>query len=142
MGDACVPSTRHEGRVASCRGETCVALLRWVLRLVDVVRMARFMKRCTFIVGLGVAALAVCSGDAHAIKRADMPGFCQGKVLATYAVPASRIKIGEAAKSTDGSYAVDGSVRTSRRRVEHFRCEFDARGAFSALREMPRGSRS
>jgi hypothetical protein len=142
LGDACVPSTRHEGRVASCRGETCVALLRWVLRLVDAVRVARFMKRCTFIVGLGVAALAVCSGDAHAIKRADMPGFCQGKVLATYAVAGSRIKMREVVKGTDGSYSVDGTVHTGRKAVERFRCEFDAKGQFSALRELPRGSRS
>ena len=96
------------------------------------------MKRCTFVVGLGVAALALCGSPAHAIKRADMPGFCQGKVLATYAVPASRIRMGEVAKTTDGSYSVDGTVRTSRRAVERFRCEFDARGAFSALRELPR----
>jgi hypothetical protein len=96
------------------------------------------MKRCTFVVGLGVAVLAVCSGDAHAIKRADMPGFCQDKVLATYAVRASRIKMGEVVKATDGSYAVDGTVGTGRRAVERFRCEFDARGAFTALRELPR----
>jgi hypothetical protein len=105
-------------------------------------RVALLMKRCTFIVGLGVAALAVCSGDAHAIKRADMPGFCQGKVLATYAVSGSRIKMGEVAKTTDGSYSVEGTVHTGRKAIERFRCEFDARGAFSALRELPRGSKS
>ena len=96
------------------------------------------MKRCAFIVGLGVAALALSGGGAHAIKRADMPGFCQGKVLATYAVPASRIRMGEVAKTTDGSYSVEGTVRTGRKIVERFRCEFDARGAFGALRELPR----
>ena|SRR4029079_767216 len=98
------------------------------------------MKRHALIAGLGVATLALSASVAHAIKRADMPGFCQGKVLATYAVPASRIRMGEVAKTTDGSYAVDGSVRTSRKRVERFRCEFDARGAFNALREIPRGA--
>lgn len=99
------------------------------------------MKRCALIMGLGVVALALCNGTAHAIKRADMPGFCQGKVLATYAVPASRIRMGEAEKSTDGSYSVEGTVRASRKRVERFRCEFDTRGAFNALRELPRGAR-
>jgi hypothetical protein len=97
------------------------------------------MKRRALIMGLGVAALALCNSTAHAIKRADMPGFCQSKVLATYAVQASRIRMGEAAKTTDGSYAVDGLVRAGRKRVERFRCEFDARGAFTALRELPRG---
>ena len=100
------------------------------------------MKRCTFIAGFAVAALALCGDAAHAIKRADMPGFCQGKVLATYAVQASRIKMREAVKATDGSYSVEGTVSTGRRAVERFRCEFDERGAFSALRELPRGSRS
>jgi hypothetical protein len=99
------------------------------------------MKRCTFIVGLGVAALALCNSTAHAIKRADMPGFCQGKVLATYAVQGSRIKMREVVKATDGSYSVEGTVQTGRKAIERFRCEFDARGAFSALRELPRGSR-
>jgi hypothetical protein len=92
--------------------------------------------------GLGLAALALCNSSAHAIKRADMPGFCQGKVLATYAVPISRIKMGEVAKTTDGSYSIDGTVRASRRRNERFRCEFDARGAFTALREIPRSARN
>jgi hypothetical protein len=100
------------------------------------------MKRCIFIAGLGVAALAACSGDAHAIKRADMPGFCQGKVVATYAVPGSRIRMREVVKATDGSYSIDGTVHASRKAIERFRCEFDARGQFSALRELPRGSRS
>ncbi|MBX9843785.1 MAG: hypothetical protein K2Z80_18455 [Xanthobacteraceae bacterium] len=93
------------------------------------------------LMGTGVVALTLCNSTAHAIKRADMPGFCQGKVLATYAVPASRIKMGEVAKTTDGSYSIEGTVRASRKRVERFRCEFDARGAFSALRELPRRSR-
>lgn len=96
------------------------------------------MKRRAFIVLLGVAAAALCNGVAHAIKRADMPAFCQDKVLATYAVPAWRIRMDEVVKTTDGSYLIDGTVRTGRRAVERFRCEFDARGAFSALRELPR----
>lgn len=96
------------------------------------------MRRRVVVVGLGVAALALCNSSAHAIKRADMPGFCQDKVLATYAVQGSRIKMREVVKATDGSYSVDGTVRTGRRAVEWFRCEFDARGAFSALRELPR----
>jgi hypothetical protein len=100
------------------------------------------MRRRAFIVGLGIAALALCNDTAHAIKRADMPGFCQGKVVATYAVPASRIRMGEVAKTTDGSYSVEGTVRTSRRAIERFRCEFDARGAFGALRELPRVKRT
>jgi hypothetical protein len=99
------------------------------------------MRRRVVVVGLGIAALGLCSSTAHAIKRADMPGFCQGKVLATYAVQASRIKMREAVKATDGSYSVDGTVGTGRRGIERFRCEFDARGAFTALRELPRGSR-
>jgi hypothetical protein len=100
------------------------------------------MKCRALMAGVGVVALALCNSAAYAIKRADMPGFCQGKVVATYAVPGSRIKMGEVAKTTDGSYAIDGTVRTGRRAVERFRCEFDARGQFSALRELPRGSRS
>ncbi|MBX9826119.1 MAG: hypothetical protein K2Y27_14145 [Xanthobacteraceae bacterium] len=90
---------------------------------------------------VGVVALTLCTSTAHAIKRADMPGFCQGKVVATYAVAMSRIKMGEVVKGTDGSYSVDGTVRTGRRAVERFRCEFDERGAFSALREVPRAKK-
>jgi hypothetical protein len=57
-------------------------------------------------------------------------------------VQASRIKMRDEVKATDGSYSVDGTVSTGRRAVERFRCDFDAKGAFSALRELPRGSRS
>ena len=97
------------------------------------------MKRCTSIVGLGVAALAVCGSAAHAIKRVDMPGFCEGKVVATYAVPMSRIKMGEVVKATDGSYSIDGTVRTGRKGTERFRCAFDVRGGFVGLLEVTGG---
>jgi hypothetical protein len=100
------------------------------------------MQQRLFNAGFGAVALALACAPAHAIKRADMPAFCEGKVVATYAVPAGRIRMREVMKSTDGSYSIDGTVRKGRRTVERFRCEFDAKGAFVGLLEIPRPSQA
>ena len=94
------------------------------------------MKRRALIVGLGVAALGLSGGAAHAIKRANMPAYCQGKVVATYAVPERRIKMRDVVKATDGSYSIDGTVRAGRKATEKFRCAFDVKGAFVGLLEV------